>query len=103
MNRSRSVAAAVLVAAAWLVAGLALVRLLFEWRFPAWLWLGRAGPAALCGAAGAAGGLLLARRFGRAFAWASAPMLLNLLWLLDPAVDLPRGRFLFAAGWWLAA
>ncbi len=103
MNRSRNVAAAVLVAAAWLVAGLALSRLLYEWRFPAWLWLGRAGPAALCGAVGAAGGLLLARRFGRAFTWASAPLLLNLLWLLDPAVDLPRGRFLFAAGWWLAA
>ena len=92
-----------LTAAAWLVAGLALSRLLYEWRFPEWAALARPGPVALLALAVVLAGLVAYRRFGRLVMWSSLPLMVNLLWLLDPAVDLPRGRFLFAAGWWLVA
>jgi hypothetical protein len=94
---------ALLTVACWFVAGLALTRLLFEWRFPDWLWLGRPLPAvALALVVALVAGLLL-RRAGSVAAMASLPLLLNLFWLMDPAVDLARSRFLFVAGLWLAA
>ena len=43
------------------------------------------------------------RRLNNLTLTALLPLLLNLVWLLDPAVELARGRFLFAAGWWLVA
>jgi len=96
-------AAALAVAACWFVAGLALTRLLFEWRFPAWLWLGRPLPVIAVGLLAALAGVLVWRRFGARVAVVSLPLLLNLVWLVDPVVDLARSRFLFAAGLWLAA
>jgi len=99
----RTAALSLFVAAAWFVAGLAVSRLLFEARFPQWAALGRPGAALAVGLGGAAVGLLLRRWRGAAAAVAALPLLVNLVWLVDPAVDLARGRFLFAAGWWLAA
>ncbi|WP_374687578.1 DUF2723 domain-containing protein, partial [Promineifilum sp.] len=96
-------ASALAAVACWFVAGLALTRLLFEWRFPAWLWLGRPPPVIAVGLLVALAGALVWRRFGGRVALASLPLLLNLVWLADPAVDLAQSRFLFAAGLWLAA
>jgi hypothetical protein len=99
-----------LTAACWFVAGLALSRLLYEALFPAWGWMGRPIPALGLGAVVAVLGVVLARRLGaragetpalRAIAF--LPLLLNLVWLVDPAVELARGRFLFGASWWLVA
>ncbi|MCZ2115297.1 MAG: DUF2723 domain-containing protein [Anaerolineae bacterium] len=96
-----------LVAICGFVAGLALSRLLFEGLFPAWSWLGRPFPALVLAIVAAVlsawGGAYLTRRWGAAVALTALPLLLNVLWLLDPAVNLARGRFLFVAGWWLAA
>ena len=99
----RAAPLALLVAALWAVGGLALTRLLYEWRFPAWAALGRPLPVALVAALAAAAGVGLLWRAGPRLAVASLPFLFNLLWLFAPAVDLPRGRFLFAAGLWAAA
>ncbi|MBP6789229.1 MAG: DUF2723 domain-containing protein [Candidatus Promineofilum sp.] len=99
----RGVAPSLLVAAAWFVAGLAVSRLLYEWRFPEWAALGRPGAALALGVVAAAVGWLVGRWRGPAAVVAALPLLVNLLWLADPAVDLARGRFLFAAGWWAAA
>jgi len=99
----RRVAWGLVVAAGWFVAGLAVSRLLYEWRFPQWAALGRPGWALGLGGIAAAVGLVLARRYGRPVALVALALLVNLLWLFDPAVDLARGRFLFAAGWWAAA
>ncbi len=96
----------VAAAACWFVAGLALSRLLYEGLFPAWGWIGRPVAAAVLGAVmGVAGAVVVWRREQHHDAprWlvVSLPLLVNLVWLFDPAVDLSRGRFLFAAGWWL--
>ena len=99
---ARAVAWAV-VAAAWFVAGLAVSRLLYEWRFPQWAALGRPGAALALGVLAAAVGLGLRRWRGAGVVASALPLLLNLVWLVDPVVDLARGRFLFAAGWWAAA
>ena len=99
----RGVAPSLLVAAAWFVAGLAVSRLLYEWRFPEWAALGRPGAALALGVVAAAVGWLVGRWRGPAAVVVALPLLVNLLWLADPAVDLARGRFLFAAGWWAAA
>ena len=98
----RRVALGLVVAAAWFVAGLAVSRLLYEWRFPQWAALGRPGAALGLGLLAAVAGLALWRWRGAVVAAASLPLLVNLGWLLDPTVDLARGRFLFAAGWWAA-
>jgi hypothetical protein len=81
----RTVAIGLIVAAAWFVAGLAVSRLLYEWRFPAWAALGRPGAALALGAGAALVGLWLWRRRGAAAAVAALPLLVNLLWLLDPS------------------
>ena len=93
----------VVAAGGWFVAGLAVSRLLYEWLFPAWAALGRPLPALAVAALAAALGVLLWRRWPGDAALTALPLLVNLLWLFDPAVDLARGRCLFAAGWWLAA
>ncbi|MBP8949204.1 MAG: DUF2723 domain-containing protein, partial [Candidatus Promineofilum sp.] len=99
----RNVALGLVVATGWFVAGLAVSRLLVEWRFPQWAALGRPGAALGLGLLAAVAGLALWRWRGAVVAAASLPLLVNLGWLLDPTVDLARGRFLFAAGWWAAA
>ncbi len=109
-TRSRTLSttwvAPVLAAAGGFVGGLALSRLLYEGLFPVWVWLGRPIPALalalVAGGLALLGARQLTRRWGAAAALAALPLLLNLFWLLDPAVDPARGRFLFAAGWWLA-
>ncbi len=98
------------VGGCWFVAGLALSRLLFEGLFPAWAFMGRpVGALGLgvvwggLGVAAAAGG---ARRLARNpvdLAVAFLPLLVNLAWLFDSTVNPARGRFLFAAGLWMAA
>lgn len=94
-------------AVCFFVAGLALSRLLYEGLFPAWGWMGRPIPvlatAALIALAGTWGAQQAIRRGGAATALAGTPLLINLIWLLDPVVDPARARFLFAAGWWMAA
>lgn len=95
-----------------LVGGLAAGRLLYEWRFPALAWLGRPLPGLIFAAAVTVIGLLLWRALARALPgrqqtyWSALlpflPLLLNLGYLTDPAVDLVRGRLLFLAGLWLA-
>lgn len=82
------------------------VRLLYEGLFPAALWL-REPPAAVVSAAVVAGVAapaifrFLKVRAGTAVAL--TPLLLNLAYLLHPAVDLLMGRFLFLASLWLTA
>jgi hypothetical protein len=99
-----------LAAACWFVAGLALTRLLYEGFFPAASFLGRPLPvvglgllSAAVGAALVSGRIKLAGVPPALRAVAFWPLLLNLVWLLDPAVDLARGWFLFGAAWWLVA
>lgn len=96
-----------LIAACGFIAGLSLSRLLYEGWFPTWSSFGRPLPAMVLGAVFAAlclaGVWLCARRWGVCAAPAVLPLLLNLIWLIDPAVELARGRFLFVAAWWLAA
>ncbi len=92
-----------LVAACGFVAGLAVSRLLFEGLFPAGGWLGRPAGALALGLAGAAVAWFAGRRLNDKGFVVLLPLLLNLIWLLDPAVDLARGRFLFAASGWLVA
>jgi hypothetical protein len=87
------------------VGALALARLLFEAFFPQLAWLGRPIPAV--GVAGITAvflTLLLQTRLNQAGRAAFLlPLLLNLLYLFDPAVDLVQSRFLFAASLWLCA
>ncbi len=99
-----------LAAVCWFVAGLALSRLLFEGAFPAWPLLGRPsgalGLAAIVTVLGTAGVTVLRDKelwTRLPLTAAFLPLLINILWLIDPAVDPARGRFLFAAGLWLAA
>ncbi|MBP6015571.1 MAG: DUF2723 domain-containing protein [Candidatus Promineofilum sp.] len=98
------------VAVCWFIAGLALSRLLFEAAFPAWLLLGQPsgamGLAAVVAVGGAAGAIVwrdkgLSARLPLAVLF--LPLLLNIVWLVDPTVDPARGRFLFGAGLWLSA
>jgi 4-amino-4-deoxy-L-arabinose transferase-like glycosyltransferase len=87
--------------------GLALSRLLYELFFPRLLWLGRSLPALGLAVVAAVLGWLLAswlQRQGKRPAETILPFLplvLNLIWLLDPAVNLIRSRFLFCASLWL--
>ncbi len=77
---------------------LTLSRIGYEALFPRWLWLGRPLPVLLLT-------LPLAIYLSRHFSSLAPllPLLLNLFWLFDPAVDLTRSRFLFAASLWLTA
>ena len=97
-------------AACWFVGGLAVSRLLYEGLFPVGGWLGRPAVALGLGAIAAIAGAVVAMRWRNGpdntaapRILAFTPLLLNLVWLLDPAVDLARGRFLFGASLWLVA
>ena len=104
------------------VGGLATGRILYEWLFPALLWLGRPVPGLLMAAGIALLGwsawrwlarYLERRRSGqlpdsrKAAAWTAlipfSPLILNLAYLFDPTVNLQRSRVLFLASLWLAA
>ena len=84
----RGVAIGIVMAAGWFVAGLAVSRLLYEWRFPQWAALGRPGAALALGVLAAAVGLGLRRWRGAGVVASALPLLLNLVWLVDPVVDL---------------
>ncbi len=104
---TRAWLAAALAAGCWFVGGLAVSRLLYEGLFPAAGWLGRpVGAVGLGLLAAAVGGIVWRRWAGETPSiqlTTFLPLLLNLFWLVDPTVDIARGRFLFAASLWLAA
>lgn len=87
--------------------GLSLSRLLYELFFPRLLWLGRPLPAFTLATLTAVLGWLLARWLQRRLERPGdtllpfLPLLLNLAWLFDPAVNLIQSRFLFCASLWL--
>ncbi|MEZ4519170.1 MAG: DUF2723 domain-containing protein [Chloroflexota bacterium] len=85
------------------IGGLALTRLLYEWVFPAWLWLGRPLPVLLI-----AVGLALLVVIPGWPVWrqpggvlALLPLALNLVYLIRPDVDLAFSRALFGGSLWL--
>ncbi|MCB8967619.1 MAG: DUF2723 domain-containing protein [Ardenticatenaceae bacterium] len=85
------------------VGGLAATRLLYELLFPRWLWLARPFPAMLLALLFAGAAWLLIRRTLPAKSGAAwLPLFLNLIYLLQPDVNLVNGRFLFAMTIWLA-
>ena len=91
----------------WLFLGaLALTRILYEGLFPSWLWLARPLPVITL-SLGTAVLLTWAVNRTRINAdergWFLLPLVLNLLWLVDPAVDLVGSRLVFGASLWLAA
>ena len=98
----------------FIVGGLALSRLLYEGLFPRFLILGRPLPAfLLAGIAAAIAWLAWYALYDRHSQTGKqkilttsailSPLLLNLLYLFDPAVNIATSRFLFAASLWLAA
>jgi hypothetical protein len=100
-----------MVARAWslpallllLIGALALTRLLYEWRFPAWLWLGRPLPVVAISLAVVLGISLLGRHLWRAPGGVLVllPLVLNLFYLVQPSVDLAFSRVLFGGSLWL--
>ncbi|MBK8931879.1 MAG: DUF2723 domain-containing protein [Chloroflexi bacterium] len=108
-TRAKPVAHTMLLVAAGacLLAGsLALTRILYEGLFPRWWWLARPFPAISISLGTA---VLLTWVVNRTRinaderGWFLLPLMLNLLWLFDPAVDLVRSRLIFGASLWLAA
>ncbi len=98
----------------FVIAGLAASRLIYEGVFPRLLWLGRPLPVFIFTATFAAAAWLALRgiygrlgpKEGQQLFPASAvlsPLLLNLLYLFDPAVNLAESRFVFAGSLWLSA
>ena len=83
---------------------LATSRILYEGFFPSLLWLGRPFLTLTFTASTTFVTWLLWQKWGQQ--WLTAiqlmPLLLNLTYLADPAVDLGRSRFIFAASLWLA-
>ncbi|MFW6062771.1 MAG: protein O-mannosyl-transferase family [Chloroflexota bacterium] len=86
---------------------LALTRLLYEWQFPNWLWLGRPATAlSLSVVAAFVAALLWWRGPGRErlrTALIFPPLLLNLPTIVQPDIPPLHSRLLFAAGLWLSA
>jgi hypothetical protein len=98
--------AGALVVIASLIGGLAASRILYEAFFSYLLFLGRPGPVLLLTAVTSVTGLWLWQWLQHRGAGARAvlfflPLLLNLTYLFDPAVDLIRSRLFFGAGLWL--
>ena len=113
-QRRGLIADSVVAALLFIIAGLASSRLLYEGLFPRFLWLGRRLPVFLLAGALAAVAWLAwyalynrdPQRNRQQFLATSAvlsPLLLNLLYLFDPAVNLTTSRFLFATSLWLTA
>ena len=83
------------------IGALAAVRFLYELFFPGLLWLGRPLPAiALATVIAAIGAFLLLPAIPR-LSLRLTPLLLNLVYLFQPAVDLVEHRFIFMASLWL--
>jgi hypothetical protein len=96
-----------LVVFATYIGVLAASRILFEAFFPHLLWLGRPWPVLLLAGLTSTGALALWQQrqrhgAGARLALSLLPLLLNLAYLLDPAVDLSRSRLFFGASLWLA-
>jgi len=102
--------------ALFFITGLAISRLLYEAAFPRLLGLARPFPVFLLALLiGSAGWFCwrwtdnrLAGRSDRSYSvpfsvWALAPLLINLPYLFDPAINLTSSRLLFAASLWLTA
>ena len=93
------------------VGGLAFSRILFEWLFPNFLWLGRPYFALPFATTTAIITILVLQKFTIHYSQftihnsflAFSPFLLNLLWLFKPTVDLVSSRLTFAATVWLTA
>ena len=115
-RRQSPIAHHVIATGLFFVVGLAASRLIYEGLFPRYLALSRPLPAFLLAAliAGLAwsGWYFLFRNrsftpgglpFPLALSAVLLPLLLNLLYLFDPAVDLAGSRFIFAASLWLTA
>ncbi len=86
------------------IAGLALSRLLYEGFFPQLLWLARPLVALPFAALTAYAVWLVWLKWARQLPpLAFSSLLLNLLWLFNPAVDLAGSRLIFAATVWLTA
>ena len=82
--------------------GLATSRLLYEWIFPHWLELARPFPTLLLSFFLASALLALCRiTLPTLPTLLLSPLLLNLIYLFDPAVNLTQSRFLFFASLWL--
>jgi 4-amino-4-deoxy-L-arabinose transferase-like glycosyltransferase len=109
-------AAQVFSFALFFITGLAISRLLYEAAFPRLLGLARPFPVFLLSLLIAGVGWLCWRWAGKRMAgrsdrstnvpfsvWALAPLLINLPYLFDPAVNLASSRLLFAACLWLSA
>jgi hypothetical protein len=102
-----------IVARAWsllallllLVGALAVTRLLYEWRFPAWLWLGRPLPVVGVSLTIALALSLAGHRLWRlpGGVLVLLPLALNVLYLAQPSVDLAFSRVLLAGSLWLVA
>jgi 4-amino-4-deoxy-L-arabinose transferase-like glycosyltransferase len=97
---------AALVVASTFTGGLAATRILYEAFFPHLLFLGRPWPVLLLAAVMSGTGLWLWRRLQREGAGprlvlCALPLLLNVTYLFNPAVDLIRSRLFFGAGLWL--
>ena len=85
------------------VGGLATSRILYEWLFPHWLWLGRPLPSLLFTFLLASFIWYRSQRYTSQLWITLTPLLLNLIYLFDPHVDLVKSRFLFLASLWLTA
>ncbi len=84
--------------------GLATSRLLYEWIFPHWLEMARPFPTLLLSFFLASALLALCRiTLPTLPTLLLSPLLLNLIYLFDPAVNLTQSRFLFFASLWLTA
>src|SRR5690606_23712991 len=87
---------------------LALSRLIFQWQFPEWLWLGDLTTAPLLILLGGATGWLLWRTLARERPALQAllpflpPLLLNAASILNPQSSLLQSALLFGAALWLA-
>ena len=114
LSRTSRLLNGVLVFLLFFLTGLALTRLLYEAAFPKLLWLSQLLPVLLLAFIFAGAGWLLWRMVNRKaqdeagdttkFAlsvWVLTPLLLNLIFILNPDVDLFRSRFIFAVSIWL--
>ncbi len=86
-----------------IIGGLTLTRLVFEWQFPDWLWLGRPLPALLVALGVAALVAVVGYRVWRTPGGVLAllPLALNFIYLVQPGVDLAFSRALFGGSLWL--
>jgi hypothetical protein len=116
-SRIATLIAGTLAAGLSMLCGSAIGRLLYEWRFPALAWLGRPVASLLLALVVSIVGLLLWHRLFRMLwrrhpdrqgaCWSALlPFLplfpLNLVYVMDPFVNLVRGPLFFLASLWLA-